>query len=230
MIGTDNGVRTIIASSLNNNDMFIEVVRTEHFTDHTSALANILVNDGAGHNLEEMCVNVLRHTSSQKRLAGSWRTVQQHALWGLDSNAQETASTKINASSTSGARGGEVQVRVDERQLDDLSKLPDLLTETTNIVVGDLSRIFIKHIVDLRVDLTRQETHYGQRRHVQGHSETAVSNHPNLQGIPYSLPRSSDELAFVDFATTADNITRAREGLYDIYMKNDSRFFSGRNR
>ena len=61
----------------------------EHFTDDTRRLADILVHNGAGDDLEEVCVEGRGHRSCKERLARSWWPIQEYALRWLDAHTEE---------------------------------------------------------------------------------------------------------------------------------------------
>ena len=83
-----------------------------------------------------------------KKLTRSGRSVEQHSLGRLDSDADE-------------------EFRVGERQLNHLSQLSDLIVQSTDIAVGEVARRLVEHVEDHGVDLARQVAHDRQRRHVE---------------------------------------------------------------
>jgi len=52
----------------------------EHLPDHARRLADVLVHDGARHDLEEVAVELAGDGARQQRLAGAGRPVQEDAL------------------------------------------------------------------------------------------------------------------------------------------------------
>jgi hypothetical protein len=59
------------------------------------------------------------------------------------------------------------QVRIDKGKLNDLTKLSDLLSETTDLGIRNVSWIFVAHLVNERVDFPRQLAHDCKRSHVK---------------------------------------------------------------
>jgi hypothetical protein len=62
---------------------------SEHLTDDAGRLADLLVDDGGGHNLEEVRLQCGGDRTGEESLACSWGAVKQHTLWRLDSNPNE---------------------------------------------------------------------------------------------------------------------------------------------
>ena len=114
----------------------------EHLANHARTLADVLVDDGARHDFEEAAVQLAGDGASQQSFAGAGRTVEQAAFGRRDADTQE-------------------QLGVEERQLDDLAQLSDLLLEAADLGVAHIARILVRHVVDERIDLARQIAHYG---------------------------------------------------------------------
>ena len=100
-------------------------------------LTDILVHNGAAYHLEEVGVKLTSHCPGQKSFTSARRPVQQTALGGDNANSLE-------------------QLRVEERQLDHLPQLSDLLAQTSDVGVGHVSRVLVTHVVDQRVNLPGQ--------------------------------------------------------------------------
>ena len=62
---------------------------TEHLANNTRAFSDVLVHNGAGHHLQEICVNIARDGTSQQGLSGAWGAVEKHTLGRLDSHTYE---------------------------------------------------------------------------------------------------------------------------------------------
>ena len=120
----------------------------EHLADEARGLADVLVDDGGGDDLEEGRVDVVGDRAREQRLARPWRAVEEHALGRLDADALE-------------------ELRVDERELDHLAQLADLLVEAADGRVLHVARVLGLHVEHHRVDLARQLPHDRQRRHVE---------------------------------------------------------------
>lgn len=127
----------------------------EHFSDHTSRLTNILVNNGTGHNLQKVAVQLTGNGTGQQSLASTRWTVQQYTLWWDDTDSQE-------------------QLGVDQRQLDNFTDLANLLLETSDLAVCHLAWVFVRHVVDKWVDFTGQVAHDCQCGHVQGDTSSRL--------------------------------------------------------
>ena len=63
------------------------------------------------------------------------------------------------------------KLRIEKRELDDFSELADLFTQPSDLGVGDIARILMRHIVDQWVHLSWEITHDGQCGHIQRHPE-----------------------------------------------------------
>ena len=61
----------------------------EHLTHHARRLADVLVDDRTGHDLEEVGVERGCDCTREQGLARSRRTVEEHALWRLDTHSEE---------------------------------------------------------------------------------------------------------------------------------------------
>ena len=91
---------------------------------------------------QEVDAHRIRDGLGEQRLAGAGRAVEQHALGRLDADAQE-------------------ELRILQRQLNDLAQLADLVAETADARERDVARILHRHVVHERIDLARQ---YSNRR------------------------------------------------------------------
>ena len=58
------------------------------------------------------------------------------------------------------------ELRIEKGKLDDLSELADLLTQPSDLRVGDVSRVLVRHVVDQWVNLSWEVSHDGQCSHV----------------------------------------------------------------
>ncbi|GMS82430.1 hypothetical protein PENTCL1PPCAC_4605, partial [Pristionchus entomophagus] len=150
----------------------------EHLPDHTGRLADVLVDDGGRDNLHEVAVQLGGDCTRQQRLARARRSVQQAALGRGDADALE-------------------QLWVEQRKLDDLSELSDLLGETSHISVRNVAGVFVGHFVDERVHLAGQLPHDGERRHVEC----------DTSALQYRL--------LVDGSSAADDVARTVHCLQD---------------
>mmetsp|Transcript_28829 Transcript_28829/g.81222 ORF Transcript_28829/g.81222 Transcript_28829/m.81222 type:complete len:254 (-) Transcript_28829:479-1240(-) len=107
----------------------------KHLTDEARALANILVDNGRGNHLEEVGLDVGCNGTGKQGLPGARRPVKQDTLWRLDAYAEE-------------------QLRIDERELNALTELSDLLAKTTDGAVVHLSGVLLKHVVYHGINLS----------------------------------------------------------------------------
>ena len=62
---------------------------SEHFSNESRALANVLINNGRRNNLEKVALHVRSDGSREERLARARRSVEQHALRRLDPDPQK---------------------------------------------------------------------------------------------------------------------------------------------
>ena len=62
---------------------------SEHFTNDTCRLADVLVNDGGGDDFEEVGVEGGSDGSGEESFASSWRAIEEDAFWRFYSNAFE---------------------------------------------------------------------------------------------------------------------------------------------
>ena len=74
----------------------------EHLPDHSGTLANIFINYGTRHYLQEATIELTGDGSGQKGLTSAGWTVQQTSLWRLNADAQK-------------------QLGIEQWQLDDLA-------------------------------------------------------------------------------------------------------------
>mmetsp|Transcript_148811 Transcript_148811/g.414611 ORF Transcript_148811/g.414611 Transcript_148811/m.414611 type:complete len:336 (-) Transcript_148811:8-1015(-) len=125
----------------------------EHLADDARALADVLVHDRRGHDLDEVHGHVVRQGSREQRLAGARGPVEQHPLGGLDTYSHE-------------------ELWVCQRQLDDLAHLPHLLRQASNVAVRNLAWILVEHAENRGVHLSRQGAHHRERGHVQGNARS----------------------------------------------------------
>ena len=61
----------------------------EHLAHNTRGLANVLVDDRARDDLEEVRVDRRGDRAREEGLAGSWGSVEEDTLWWLDADAEE---------------------------------------------------------------------------------------------------------------------------------------------
>mmetsp|Transcript_31962 Transcript_31962/g.77567 ORF Transcript_31962/g.77567 Transcript_31962/m.77567 type:complete len:375 (+) Transcript_31962:287-1411(+) len=152
--------------------------KPEHLSDQARALADVLVDDRGGHHLKEGGVDVVGDRTCEECLASARRTVEQHPLRRLDPHSLE-------------------ELRVDQRQLDHLSELSDLLVEPSDGRVGHVAWVLVHHVVHRGVDLARERAHDGQRGHVERDAGALR------------------QLALVDLISAADHISRPTGCLHD---------------
>ena len=150
----------------------------EHLADHARRLADVLVDNGAGDHLEEAAVELTGDRTCQQRLAGAGRSVEQTSLGRCDADTQE-------------------ELGIEQRKLDDLAQLADLLLETSDFGVAHVARILVRHVVDERIDLAWQIAHNSERGHVECDTRAGL------------------QLCLVQLATAADYVTRSIRCLYD---------------
>eukprot|EP00967_Tisochrysis_lutea_P105268 scaffold160343_cov35-Tisochrysis_lutea.AAC.3 len=103
--------------------------------------------------LEEGCVDIICNSTRQKGLPGSRRPVKKASFGCLDAHAYK-------------------ELWVDERQLDHLAHLADLLIEAAYARVRGSIGLLSLHVEDNRVDLSGQRSHDGECRHVQRDTST----------------------------------------------------------
>ena len=96
------------------------------------------------------------------------------------------------------------QLGVDERELDDLADLADLLLQAADLAVGDLARVLVRHVVHERVDFARQVAHDRERGHVEGDARARL------------------QLALVQLAAAADYVAGAVRRFHDD-LKSEAR-------
>jgi hypothetical protein len=92
------------------------------------------------------------------------------------------------------------QLRVEKGKFDNLSQFANLFTETSDFGVGDISGVFVGHVVDEGVDLARQVPHDGQGGHVQCNSSAGL------------------QLGFVQLTPTTYNVSRTVSGFDDEFL------------
>ena len=63
------------------------------------------------------------------------------------------------------------ELRIEKGKLDDLSELADLLTQPSDLRVGNISRVLVGHVVDQGVNLSWKVSHDGQCCHIQCHPD-----------------------------------------------------------
>eukprot|EP00961_Rhodomonas_salina_P185742 2507827-Rhodomonas_salina.3 len=93
----------------------------EHLSDQPRALPNVLVYDRGRHHLEEGGLDVAGDGTRKQRLPRARRTEEEHSLGRVDSDARK-------------------EVRVDQRKLNHLADLPDLIAQATDVRRIDLAR------------------------------------------------------------------------------------------
>lgn len=76
-----------------------------------------------------------------------------------------------------------------ERKFNDFSEFADLIGKTTDFRVGDVSRIFVGHVVNQRVDFSWKISHNRQRGHIESHSSSC------LELILVHLPSATDDVS-----------------------------------
>lgn len=130
--------------------------------------------------LQEIRLQTARHCPREQRLPRSRGAVEQHALWRLDADSHE-------------------QLRVLQRQLDDLPELPDLVVQAADPREADLAGVLERHVVHERVDLAGEHAHDGEGRHVEGHAGALL------------------ELVLVDLGPAADDVSGAGGRLDNDY-------------
>jgi len=111
--------------------------RTKHLANEARRLADVLVDDARSDDFQKVGVDVGGNRLCQQGLAGARRAVEEHALGRLDADPQE-------------------QLRVEQRELDDLANLADLLAQAADRVVRHVAGVLDRHVVHERVDLARQ--------------------------------------------------------------------------
>ena len=177
-----------------NDARFVFLRIPEHLADEPRGFANVLVHDGGGdhcralawpehasrsrHALEEIRLQPGRHRARQQRLPRPRRPVQQDALGRLDADPQE-------------------QLRVLERQLDDLPQLPDLIVQTPDAPEGDLARVLERHVVYQRVDFAGEHPHDGEGGHVERDADALL------------------QFRLLDFVPAADDVAGSAGGFDD---------------
>lgn len=87
------------------------------------------------------------------------------------------------------------ELGVGQGELDDLTQLTDLLFQATDVTIRNVARLLSEHVEHEGVDLSGEDSHDRERRHVQGN--TSAGFEPRL----------------VELGTTADDPARARGGL-----------------
>jgi len=113
---------------------------SEHFSDNTGTLSDVLVDDGGGNNFEELTVHLTGKSSSQKSLSSTRWSIKQNTLRRLDSYSFK-------------------QLRVCEREFNSLAQVANLTSKTTNISILNITGIFGRHTMDSRINFSRENAH-----------------------------------------------------------------------
>mmetsp|Transcript_2427 Transcript_2427/g.9507 ORF Transcript_2427/g.9507 Transcript_2427/m.9507 type:complete len:280 (+) Transcript_2427:55-894(+) len=100
---------------------------TEHLSDQSRGLADILIHYSARNNLQKVCVDVTRDRLGEERLPRPWRSVEQYALRRRDAHAHK-------------------KFGIHQRQLDRLSKRSNLLPEPTDRAIVHVPRGLAEHV------------------------------------------------------------------------------------
>mmetsp|Transcript_613 Transcript_613/g.1584 ORF Transcript_613/g.1584 Transcript_613/m.1584 type:complete len:254 (-) Transcript_613:360-1121(-) len=156
---------------------FMVSCETEHLTDDPSRFTDVLVDDCRRHDFQKRRIDVTSKGTSKQRLPCSGRSVQQHTLRCLDSYPDE-------------------QFRVGEWEFNDLPEFTDLFIQPTDITKRHTTLLLTGlHVEHRRVDLTGQDAHDRQRRHVECDTCArleAVMAQPTP--TPYDIPRPTRRL------------------------------------
>lgn len=120
----------------------------EHFTNQACRLSDVLVDDCARDDFQEVCIELRSNGTSQKRLSCTGRAVQQATFWWSDSDSQE-------------------QLWIEQWKFNDFTQLADLLRKAADGRVGDIAGILVRHVIDERINLARQISHDGKCSHIQ---------------------------------------------------------------
>ena len=175
---------------------------TKHLTNHTSALSNVLVDDGTRDHLEEVGVHVAGNGAGQQGLPRARGTVEQDTLGWLDAHAHK-------------------EVRVHERELDNLPDFPNLLVEPTHCRVRHISGILNGHVEHQGVHLPRKlAKQQGRFRQRGGQSEGFTKwgektnhSHDGEGGHVKGDTGALDELCLVELDTAPDDVPGSAGGL-----------------
>jgi hypothetical protein len=62
---------------------------TEHFTNDTSGFTDVLVDDGGGDDLEEVCFEGRGYCTSEKSFASPWGAIEKNTFWWFDADSLE---------------------------------------------------------------------------------------------------------------------------------------------
>lgn len=129
----------------------------KHLADHARTLTNVLVDNGARDNLkgksrnekithlQEICINIRCHRTSKQRLSSARRSVQETALRRLRVKIR-TAKIYRNSDTLK-------ELWISERELNDLTQLSNLFVQATNLVVRNVARVFMRHVVHEGINL-----------------------------------------------------------------------------
>lgn len=132
----------------------------EQLAHHPGALAHVLLHQLRADDADEAGVGPVGDGASAQRLARPGRPEQQHSLRRLDAQVHELLRLFAKERPVIGLRSGGlarlVSTYVQERRLDDLAQLLDLLLAAADVAVRDVWLVLDLHHRHRRVDLGRQ--------------------------------------------------------------------------
>ena len=104
---------------------------------HKLSITNIFVHNCATDNLQEVCIKLTGYSSSKKSLSGTRWTIQETTLGWHNSYSHE-------------------KFWIEQWKFNNFPQFSDLFTKTSDVRVGNISRILVTHVVNQRINFSRQ--------------------------------------------------------------------------